>query len=192
MARHLTLAAAGAAAALLGWPGQVMATATPTHAASAAWQLADGKNTRVSVNTSRIDNRSTMSLFVSQEYCDAATDTLVYRSFSASTSLTQKQYQVLSKMKGANLAVTTPVSGTQMRIPNCAAPDHAAATTSSLGSAATAIAVTWTGVGSTYIVQPGVTGRAATATGSITGGALSPLNLGVLGTSQSAELRSIG
>jgi hypothetical protein len=161
-----------------------------TASASAFWVLSDARSTAVSLQATTAPVASepaSLFVFVTQRYCDAAADETVFRSFSAGGTLDNPgSFRVHALLKSALLRSSATLSGFEQRYASCASPTVFVSTTT-LGSEQVELAVTWAGRGDAYEVQPGITGRDAEASGSITGGALAP---GSLGTSQVAQLRS--
>ncbi|MDQ1439403.1 MAG: hypothetical protein QOK43_3032 [Acidimicrobiaceae bacterium] len=128
-----------------------------------------------------------MFLFVTQSFCDTGTNEMVFRNFLAQAPLAPKDFSVQPSLKSARLSATTTVNGTEQRQSNCSAPSGPV-TTTSLGQSTVTVNAQWLATGPAHEVQPGITARNATATGSITGTVLNP---GSLGTSQTAELREV-
>lgn len=188
MQRRLVTLAVGlltAAAAVVASSVPATAATAPQQSASAFWQLGDSLNTRVSLQASeQAGGSSSLFLFVTQSFCDTATDERVFRSFFAQTDLAPRAF-VAAPLRSARLTSPVTVSGSEQRSPNCAFPGNPTSFTN-VGASSASLAATWEGVGATSEAGPGVTRRAATATGSIIGTALNP---GALGTAQFAELR---
>jgi hypothetical protein len=187
--RLFAVGTAVAAVVLLTAAAPAGATASNTsRSASAFWVLNDAWNSHVSLQGSEpaSGGNGSLFLFVTQSQCDTNTDEMVLRSWVAQGPLRPNEFHVLPNLKAAGMNTTKPVSGSEQRSPNCASPGNPTSFTS-LGTSNVTIQVGWQGVGPVYTVQPGVTGRAAVADGRITG---SQLNLGRLGPSQTAELRS--
>jgi hypothetical protein len=175
-------------AAVLAMAAPAGAATAPSRLAIAFWQTGDAQNTNVSVQaTEQPGQGSSLFLFVTQRWCDTATDEMVFRSFSASPALAAQQFLALPNLKGARLDVATTVNGTEQRLGPCSSPSGSPSQTS-LGSSSVHVVASWTGVGAVYTVQPGIVGRTANATGSITGDVLSP---GSLGSASFAELRQV-
>lgn len=160
------------------------AAAAPTLSASAFWDLGD---VRVSLQASeQAGGNTSFFLFAQQSFCDTASNERVIRSFFSQGPVSPRDFYVRPSLRSAALSATVPVSGSESRSPDCANPGNPTSFTN-LGTSTVTLDVSWTGTGPTYEVQPGITGRAAVATGTITGTAFNP---GALGTADNAELRS--
>lgn len=171
-------------AAVLGMSVQTAAAAAPRLSASAFWDMG---NTDVSLQVSeQAGGTTSFFLFAQEAFCDTAANEWVIRSFFSQGPVSSRQVAIRPSLRSATLSATVPVSGSESRSPDCANPGNPTSFTN-LGASTVTIDVSWTGTGATYEVQPGITGRAAVATGSITGTAFNP---GALGTSTNAELRS--
>ena len=159
------------------------------RSASAFWVVGDDQQTRVSVQAGTAEagqDPGSLFLFVTQAFCDTATDEMVFRSFSSQEALRPGDFRVHPLLKSARLDVTTEVSGTEQRLPGCTSPTGFPSFTD-LGKSTVEVHATWTATGEVVEVQPGVVARDAVATGTITGEMLSP---GPLGSSQFAQLRA--
>ncbi len=160
-----------------------------TRSAIASWDLGDPMRTRVSLQGTAAANAEepgSLFLFVTQSYCETATDEMVFRSFFSQQPLDPGSFRVHPQLKWARLSTSTSVTGSEQRVAGCASPSGSP-TSSSLGLSTIDIDATWTASGPAYEVQPGITARNAVATGSITG---STLTVGPMGDAQFAQLRS--
>lgn len=187
-ARTVTGLAVGVVVAAIVLVAGPAAASGSTRSAIAFWDLNDPLQTRVSVqgNTSATgQDAGSLFLFVTQSYCDTGTDQLVFRSFFSQSALAPGSFRVHPLLKSATLNTSTTVSGSEQRLQGCSSPSGF--TFTDLGLSTVDAQVTWTATSEPYEVQPGITGRDATATGSIAGTSLSP---GPVGTSQFAQLRS--
>lgn len=171
-----------AAVVLVVEPAGAAVTST-TRSASAFWDVGDALQTRVSLQASEpaAGGDGSLFVFITQRYCDTATNETVFLSYSGQSTLTTSAFRVLPNLKSAQLHVATTLNKSESRSPDCVTPGNPTSFTNH-GPVPVTIDVAWTGQGATYTVQPGVSGRNATATGTITGFA-------PLGTSQFAELR---
>lgn len=171
-------------AAVLGMMASPAAAAPPRLSASAFWDLG---NTDISLQASEQAGGSTsFFLFATQAFCDTASNEWVIQSFFSQGPITARQFYVRPNLRSAGLSAAVTVSGSESRSPDCANPGNPTSFTN-LGASTVTLDIGWTGSGPTYEVQPGITGRAATATGTITGTVFNP---GSLGSSTNAELRS--
>jgi hypothetical protein len=185
MRHRMVLATAAAAALLIGWTSPAQAAVT-THSASAFWTLSDARNTQVSLqgNTGpTAGSNDSVFVQVNQNFCDTATNEKVFRTFSSQSSVPDRSFTVFPTLRGALLAASVTVNGTEFRQQNCASPTGQP-TFTSLGQSSLFIGVLWTGRGPIYQVQPGIRGRAAVARGFIAGSVTR-----WLGRSDTAELR---
>jgi hypothetical protein len=179
----------------LGVAAALLLTAAPaaasggTRSTIAFWDLDDLMHTRVSLQGTAAANAEqpgSLFLFVTQSYCDTATDEMVFRSFFSQQPLDPGSFRVHPQLKWARLSTSTSVTGSEQRLVGCAS-TSGFPTSNSLGPSMIDIETSWTATGPAYEVQPGITARDAVATGSITG---STLTVGPMGDSQFAQLRS--
>lgn len=181
------------AVGLMPIPGAGAAT-LPTFDAVGSW-LVDGPTaSNVSLQVTETQGeRPSLFFFVSQQFCDAAHDQEVFRSFSGSLPEDRTIFAIGAKMSGAALNLRhVPMSGSEQRVDGCTTTAQRAVRSSgvhthSLSSFRASILANWTATGPYHEVQPGIHAREATAFGvELSGG---PLNLGDIGASGFAELR---
>lgn len=186
---HRRIAFGVALTALLIGPALAATAAPPavSRSASASWALGDALDTKVSLQGSvrTTGDPGDLFLLVSQRFCDSATNELVIRGFSIQQPLDKRHFKVDPHLRSAAMQLRTMVKGSEFRSANCAVPTGPPVFTD-LGFSSVTVLARWVGSGPVYAVQPGITGRAATASGAITGSVVSP---GSLGHSQAAELR---
>jgi hypothetical protein len=165
-----------------------------TYSAIAGWQTGGTTPSNISLQVDRTEGAdATIFFFVSQEFCDTATNQEVFRSFSGSQPAQQVLFDIGPHLSSAVIgARRVPMSGSEQRIDGCTGAVGSAARfdgvhTHSLASFRASIYGSWSATSPSQLVQPGIHERAATAFGAeISGG---PLNLGDLGSTDNASLR---
>jgi hypothetical protein len=185
------MTAALAAAALVGLlagatPAAASANSQPVLSASAFWTT-HHPNGGVSVQVDEQHGKHPpggLFLFVTQQFCDATHDQMVFRSFLSNAPLSASQVFVDRHLRAALVDAHVTVSGTEQRLHGCASPSGTPQTTD-LGNINAEIDAGWLATGPVRNVQPGIVARDAHA--------FALLKLGhhasVLGLSDTAELR---
>jgi hypothetical protein len=161
---------------------------TPTLSASAFWQLNDANQNAVSLSVTRAPGQTgQVFVFVTQQFCDTATDQAVFRIFFAQVPVSGVA-QINAQLRHAILASSVTGRETEQRLSNCASPSGIP-TFTDLGEVTVGVFANWIGTGPISVVQPGIEARAAHATGALIGP--NTLAIGPLGPSVTAELRRI-
>jgi hypothetical protein len=182
--------------ATFGWLAVSPAGAakTNTFSAFAGWQTGGTTPSNISMQVDRASGAdATIFFFVSQEFCDTATNQEVFRSFQGSQPAQQVLFDIGPHLSSAVLgARRVPMSGSEQRIDGCTGTVGSAARfrgvhPNSLASFRASIYGSWSATSPSVLIQPGIHGRDATAFGvEISGG---PLNLGDLGATDNAQMR---
>ena len=166
-------------------------TTSVTITAIASWQTSGPKASNVSLQVT--ETRGTtpeLFFFVSQQFCDTATNQEVFRSFLGSQPASRILFATLPNLSAAVLAVRrVPMTGTEQRIEGCSTTaSRAGAHANSLGSFTASIFADWISTGPKVDGGPGITTRDGVAFGLVL--SRGQLGLGYLGRSQFAQLRS--
>lgn len=180
----------GAAVVLMAAPAGAAAPVGAIRSASAYWDIGDPQHTQISLSamtSARAGNPGSIFLHVTQRFCNAATDELVYRSFDRSAPLERGSFLVRPYLRSARLWTSTTVQGTEQRVSGCANTTTFPTSFTPLGPSAVTVKASWTGVGDTRPSGPNQVTRDAVATGALTGARLNP---GRLGTTTIASITS--
>ncbi len=164
-------------------------TVVRTRTAAANWMVPGPVAANVSLQATEAGGSrlTSLSFFVSEQFCDATTGQEVFRSFGAQTPPPLTLFSVERGLAGAVLiAGGLQVHGTEQRVQGCTTAP-VSPPSGLLATSRVLLAVTWQATGPAGPGQPGVVVRAATATGlELSGG---PLRLGGLGPVSFAQLR---
>lgn len=167
--------------------------ASPAEAAEkrvsaiAFWAMDDPRSTSVSLqaNEAAKGGEDSYFLFIHQRFCDTASNQMVFRGYSSSGSLPKGAFSGSSSLSRAALKASLPVTVSEQRQPSCSSTEQP--TTVPQPGTTLTLDITWAGRGPIRTIQPGIEGRDATATGTITPGSV--LGLSDLGPSDTGELR---
>jgi hypothetical protein len=159
-----------------------------SETAIASWLLSGTVSANVSLEATEVVTPTAPTLFfsVSEQFCDTANDQEVFRQFLGQTPVRGDVFVVSRHLASAAfVAPRLVVSGTEQRLQGCIAPSGIPVTVS-LGTSTASLLAAWRATGPVTVVQPGVVARPAAAVGfEFSAG---PLNLGALGSAQSAQL----
>jgi hypothetical protein len=178
------------AAGIAASPAGAADKTAETFTAIASWQTGGPTASNVSLQVTETEDATpVLFFFVSQEFCDTAHNQEVFRSFNGAQPASAVLFKVGSNLSGARLGARgIPMTGTEQRIDGCttgASRTGVAAT--SLGSFDASILAAWVATAPKVDVQPGIKARDGVA--SAFEFSRGPLNLGLLGASQFAQLR---
>jgi hypothetical protein len=159
-----------------------------TTTAAGNWQLTGSVSGQVGLQATKAKKRSgsTLSFFVTEQFCDTGRNQQVFRSFTADTRLPRGSFEVAPQLANARLAVwDVRVSGVEQRVNGCGS-TNPPSNPIGLRTSTVSLIVTWQATGPVTPVQPGVITRTASAVG--VARSEGPLDLGHLGPAVFAQL----